>query len=906
MDMDDPWGSPWADEVQNPVATKESHDVAEELGSRTPVKASSVALQEQTITPWDNPNDGADDGFGDWAAVPSETGISLDGAHDGWGMGTGVADTHLTKPDTNGLSAGWNAVPRVAEDNISKLAPSLLREPTNITRQPSPDPWASVVATEEIPGRIRLEEGQYPEETKNSAVGNVGLETTNGELESGPRTRDNSIEKAVPAEDLLENGNLEVLKRNQTGITANRPVEADSQDHQKFQDLEFELLPEVEDFRPEKPTKDRNREKAAMPNGIESVQQPDKPLPISTQTSTSQEVDHMSSRSSTSPSEQSHHDEILSESPRTSLEEDPTRSQMPRKASKVQELVEHFDTLAKEDESPEVTGDERTEVVQQSDNDEDDIDDFGDFEDVQSDLDGPIESSEPVETSARPTTPDSKVPPQVMERELQLSPEMQTPQKEYGPVDYAPDASLLSQLYPSIEDELPSESCFIADRVPHDSFTSTEQRKTWYRISRYGPLRKHNMGDDENYTRVNWKQSSVRAETLKIVARWIEEDRISGRVILGGGSKAGSMFGWNDQKATPASITAAFASKAAKKIVEAPVEPTFEVPREWPKGLVRDHLASKGSSPKARRKSSVASKSPEEAKVERQSPVANFGWNIVPESSHKSHSRSSSKDMSSGSIPIGVPITNSPSPPRKRALLSPSSSATFKPAEPVHNTSAPVAKDEVPLGSAQEKIIVPPPKAAVANLAEEDDDWGEMISSPVTSTAPAFPLFSGLRHKKSQSLGGAFSSVKPFNPTMASIQSIDSKRGYRPALSFDEILKPETQSPRSANSPEKPNLFSEPMDAFSSPVDPAQPLPAGNSDPWASADFSFFETASAPTPPVSTPLPKTIPNKTVSFVNTHVRASSHVTRKSKEEMEQDRIVQDIVKGLPDISYMLRR
>ncbi|TVY34807.1 hypothetical protein LSUB1_G005665 [Lachnellula subtilissima] len=886
MDMDDPWGSPWADEVQNPVATKESHDVAEELGSRTPVKASSVALQEQTITPWDNPNDGADDGFGDWAAVPSETGSSLDAAHDGWGMGTGVADTHLTKPDTDGCSAGWNAVPRVAEDNISKLAPSLLREPTNITRQPSPDPWASVLATDEIPGRIRLEKGQYPEETKNSAVGN-----------------------AAPAEELLDNGNLEVLKRNQTGITANRPVEADSQDHEKFQDLEFELPPEVEDIRPEKPTKDRNREEAAMPNGIESFQQPDKTLPIPTQTSTSQEVDHMSSRTSTPPSEQSHHDEFLSESPRTSLEEDPTRSQMPRKASKVQELVEHFDTLAKEDEPPEVTGDERTEVVQQSDNDEDDIDDFGDFEDVQSDLDGPIESSESVETSARPTTPDSEVPPQVMERELQLSPEMQTPQKEYGPVDYSPDASLLSQLYPNIEDELPSESCFIADRVPHDSFTSTEQRKTWYRISRYGPLRKHDMGDDENYTRINWKQSSVRAETLKIVARWIEEDRISGRVVLGGGSKAGSMFGWNDQKATPASITAAFASKAAKKIVEAPVEPTVEVPREWPKGLVRDHSASKGPSPpKARRKSSVTPKSPEEAKVERQSPVANFGWNVVPENSHKSHSRSSSREKSSRSIPIAVPITNSPSPPQKCALLSPSSSATFKPAEPVHKTSAPVAKHEVPIGSSQERIFVPPAasKAAVANLAEEEDDWGEMISSPVTSTAPAFPLFSGLRHKKSQSLGGAFSSVKPFHPTMASIPSIDSKRGHHPTLSFDKILKPETQSPRSAKSPEKPNLISEPMNAFSSPVVPAQPLPVGKSDPWASADFSFFETASAPTPPVSTPLPKTIPNKTVSFANTHVRASSHATRKSKEQMEQDKIVQDVVKGLPDLSYMLKR
>ncbi|TVY87993.1 hypothetical protein LAWI1_G007518 [Lachnellula willkommii] len=909
MDMDDPWGSPWADEVQRPVATKESPDDAEEPGSSTPVKASSLALQGQTITPWDTSNNGADDGFGDWAAVPSETGISLDRAHDGWAMDLG-GDTPLPKPDTDGLSAGWNAVPEVADENISKLAPSLLPEPTNITRQPSPDPWASVEVTEERSGRIRLGQGQYPAETKSSAVGDVGLETTKGELELEPRTRDISTQKAAPADEFSENGNLETVKPYQTGITANKPVETDSQDREKFQDPESELLPEVEYSRPGKPTKDGKHENAATPDGIGRIQQPDKPVPIATGTSTSQEIDHMSSRPSSSPSEQSHHDEYFAESPRTSLEEDPTRPQMPRKVSKVQELVEHFDILAKEDEPPEITSDERIEVIKQPDNDEGDMDDFGDFEDVQSDLDESVEASGLVENTARPTTPDSKVPPQVMERELQQSPETQTPKKEYGPVDFFPDPSLLNQLYPNIEDGLPSESCFIPDRVPQDSFTSTEQRKTWYRISRYGPLRKHNMGDDENYTRVNWTQSSVRVETLNIVARWIEEDRISGRVVLGGGSKAGSMFGWNDQKATPASITAAFASKAAKKIVEAPVEPAVEVPREWPKGLVRDHSASKGHLPsKPRRRSSVTPKSPE-TKVERQSPVANFGWNTVPESSPKFHSRSSSKEMSSRSDPIAVPAANFSSPPRKRVSLSPLSSAAsaFKPTEPVHKTSAPVPRDEVPIGSPQEKVSVPPaaPKAAVANFAEEDEDWGEMISSPVTSTALNFPLPNGLRHKKSQSLSGAFTSAKAFNPTIASISSIGSRRGHRPALSFDEILKPEIQGPQSATSPEKPNVFSEPMDAFSSPVVPTQPLPAGNSDPWASADFSFFETASAPTPPVSTPLPKTIPTKTVSFAITSVSASSTGTRKSKEEMEQDRIVQDVVKGLPDLSYMLRR
>jgi hypothetical protein len=931
MDMDDPWGSPWADEIQlsQPVSTKESHDNAE--GPKTPVKASSLALQKQTNSPWDNANDADDDGFGDWAAAPSEAGIGLDGAHhgahDGWGDLGG--DTHLTKQDTNGFSAAWNEIPTVPEKDISKLTPSLLPKPTDIARQPSPDPWAFDSVNYKKPelNKALLEEGGVHKETRNIASGNVEWdpqEETSGSSESWPGPKDILIEQAMAEEERPGHGILDGLDGQQTEITNNESgrVEKDFQEPAKSLDLESEVLPETTDITPKKPTEDKEHEGVRIPNGVEDSQEPAKPLPIPERASTSQEVDHMSSRPSTSPSEQSHHDDIFSESPRTSLEEDPTRPQMPRKvSSKVQELVEHFDTLAKE-EAPEIISgrtsaiERGVETPRQSDDEEeeDDTDDFGDFEEGQSDLDESVEASGLVETSTSPATPDSKVPPQVVERDLQHSPETRTPKKEYGPVEFIPDPSLLSELYPDVEDKPATESCFVPDRVPNDSFTSTEQRKTWYRVSRYGPMRKHNMGDDENYTRVNWTQSEVRVETLKVVARWIEEDRISGRVVLGGGSKAGSMFGWNDQKPAPASISAAFASKV-KKVKNVPVESAVEVPREWPKGLVRDRSTSKGRSPsKARRRSSVKSvKSPEEAKVERQSPVANFGWNTVPESSQKSHSRASSTKMSSGSISNAIPLANPTSPLQKRSSLSRSSSAAsaFQPIEPTRKKSVSIMKVQVPPLQANASVPQAASNAAVARFPEDDDDWGEMISSPATSTPPVLPQQNGLRHKKSQSLGGAFTSPKASHQPTAPVQSVDWGRSHRSTLSFDDILKPETWSPQSARSQENPNLFPTPSNAFSSPVGqtvPAEPLMSGNKDPWASVDFSFFEAASAPptlkTAPV--PLPKAIPTKTVSFASTRVSAPLPGTRQSKEEMEQDRIVQSVVKGLPDLSYMLRR
>jgi len=88
MAMDDPWGSPWADETQtpHPIKLKENGFA---FKPTTPVKAASLALEQKTSSPWDDPDD---DGFGEWAVgtpEKKEKGLGLDGADDGWTSNVG-------------------------------------------------------------------------------------------------------------------------------------------------------------------------------------------------------------------------------------------------------------------------------------------------------------------------------------------------------------------------------------------------------------------------------------------------------------------------------------------------------------------------------------------------------------------------------------------------------------------------------------------------------------------------------------------------------------------------------------------------------------------------------------------------------------------------------------------------
>jgi hypothetical protein len=866
--MDDPWGSsPWADElrVQQPVKTKD-----DDVGTKpsAPVRASTLAL-EKTNSPWD---DVSDDGFGEWAALPTEDtgGLGIDGADGDWEQNTGD-NRELPNVESSTLSAPWNESPSNANENIPKLSPVVLPKPADIARQPSPDPWAT-------------------ETTSNDAAPKGdGTSADLGELKEIDQE---VIKGGVPEERYPEDSapappDEELVPRTVGNTSEILPVSKDSSERETDDSME-----QLEDTTL---------------------------VPVSAQTSEVHEIDPVSSRPSSSPSERSHHDEVLQDSPRTSIDEDPKRPQMPRKASsKVQELVQHFDGLAKPEVEPIANPPNSTQSDNIDEEGEDDMDDFGDFEEGQSETGDPITGDETqVSAKSAPGQENEAAETTTGNKDIPIS--SPPSRKDYGPVEFVVDTSLLEKLYTGVEQDASHEKLFIPDTVPHDSFVSTEERKTWYRISRYGTMRKYNMGNDENYVRVMWQTSKVRDETLKIVSRWMEEDRISGHVVLGGG-KGSSIFGWNDPKAPAVPLSHAFAAKRGKPIPEATTsEPVSEIPREWPKGLVKTRPRSKSRSPsQTSRRSSMKSAQPiAEVKTGPQTPVANFGWNAgtddVPKP--KSGSPKPGKRLS-GSVPL-----TASSVPESDLPQSSLPSNQHPPTATIFNSTGPsksVASNNqnVHPTSAVQSAAPVLPSLSTSNLHTDDDDWGELVSSPATTLPPVLQPSNGLHHKKSQSFGGSFSAVPHISSPLARDPVLPKQSGpsHRSTPSFDQILAPQTAT--STKTMNSNGAFS--FGSFASP-----PIPTSskqnimvtnptssvqNNDPWASADFSFFDAPSAPQLKfVPAPALKLMPAKSVSF-GTPTSATSLPRReqRSREEIEQDRIVQSVVKSLPDLSYMLKK
>jgi len=879
MAMDDPWGSPWADEIQtpHPVQLKED-DFA--VKPTTPVKAASLALAQKTNSPW---GDADDDGFGDWnsGSAEEEKGLGLDGANDGWKSNTGNGfESGLKFEGSHALSTSWESGAITPGDGTPKLGPSLYPKPSNILRQPSPDPWAVDTDREHNSAGAAA----VPADKNHARV--IDLEpvldlSTENEVAT-------DVAPAAVADDVLpettgtENGSF-------TNIKADIIVEGSSESNAE---------------------------------GIE----PSNPVDITDQNGDTPETGHVSSRRSSSPSEHSRREGITQDSPRTSLDEEPKRSQVTRKVStKIQGLVEHFDGLAKQEEvSAPILGRSGSPNLKVGNVgnvelmvEEEEMDDFGDFEDVQSETEEPLEEEKADSPTKSPAAedPNEHTCEAVATRE---QPQARVLPKDLGPVEFIVDTACLNNLWSGAEPQIPPEKLFIPDVIPHDSFSSTQERKTWYRISRYGPMRKHNTGDDDNYIRVNWTQSQTRVETLKIVARWIEEDRISGRVVLGGASKGSSIFGWNDSKAAPVPLAAAFAVKNGKqKVTPTATEPSVEIPREWPKGLVRTRSTSSTSSPstKPRRKSSTKPTASEENKPDTQLPVANFGWNATPQGVHESK----------------------PQPPVHEKKLSASSSSTLPQAAKITPISRPASsRTTSPLAEPRQRVIpingiaprphfiahtsISIPKSlSSSSFTNDDDDWGELISSPSTNIPPVLPPLTKSLHKTTGSLGSAFLPAAPIPQlSCAPSQVVQPEQNGGWASHLTEGLAPEVPENMNTMTTNTKNIFSqtgftipnknEIGKAFSPAAQIAhQPVSAANVDPWASADFSFFEIGVVPvSKQAAAPIPKSIPPRSVTFSTPAVASIPPQNQKSREELEQDRIVQSVVKGLPDLSYMLRK
>lgn len=216
------------------------------------------------------------------------------------------------------------------------------------------------------------------------------------------------------------------------------------------------------------------------------------------------------------------------------------------KASKVQELVVMYDGLSKPATSsdgsiPSETGRKSSEASIIHEADEDDVS---------------IASGNSEQEAAKPDEQPSKqdigrgnnhitISDDKAAKELLPSPSKRTN------IPYPINLAILDTLLPNTK-PLATPPAQLPDSVITDSFTSVNERKTWYRVSRFGSSRKHDDGNDETYRRVTWQNSEVRNKTIRIVRRWMEEDSIAGKVILGKKSAAigASMFNWDSSEPT--------------------------------------------------------------------------------------------------------------------------------------------------------------------------------------------------------------------------------------------------------------------------------------------------------------------------------------------------------------------
>ena len=415
-------------------------------------------------------------------------------------------------------------------------------------------------------------------------------------------------------------------------------------------------------------------------------------------------------------------------------------------------------------------------------------------------------------------------------------------------IDVPVDLSRLDELFP-LAPPMDVEPEPLPDVIIDDTFASTEERKTWYRVSRFGSMRKHNLGNDDNYVRMDWAHSAAREQTLKTVRRWMEEDSIAGRVVLGSrrtGAIGTSVFNW-DSAAPEVGIGELLGKKAQPKTHS--------------------------------RKASLISKASAGSPT-----VANFGWG------------SPAVSPTTGSFPISsMDSIASPQSSRPQSLIQPPDQGFTKPLEEVErykSKPAPLAMppsnpigrpsiDQTLVASLASPLEVSAPKHEVVD--DDEDDWGEMVSSP---TATGNDIFD------KSAMNASFQATGNRSPPADNRQT--GKSG-----SFD---RPGSQT--SMNVPDQ--LASNPwdfdnLDSFGgAPTRAFSPQSNGPSENVAESPrtptVSSFPTASSPVMPFSPPPPIQTPAVKL--------AEDQAAPGSLQPQDADAAAR-IISSLPDLTYMLK-
>jgi hypothetical protein len=590
--------------------------------------------------------------------------------------------------------------------------------------------------------------------------------------------------------------------------------------------------------------------------------------------SNEQDVSSKSPRSSTSQSIHSQVEELEHhETPRTSLDDEHNRPPMPRKASsKIQPLIAHFDGLSKDEEVSQIQAN-ATKTGASSGAEESKQNVVGSSAMEEKLVGVSLERGSHVELGSRepihqPSTTESDDKPTVGSKngvalDLDLT------------INFEVDTSILDQLFSGTSIDTDTEDVFIPDVVPYESFTTMEQRKTWYRISRYGSMRKHDSGNDDSYTRLSWMSSRVHDETIKIVARWMEEDRLSGQVMLGGTGRTSALFGWGDAKSPAVSLDAVFAARQSKR-----------------QSVLADKLPSSVSANATTASNSAIANITKPLMTSDDSPITSFGWsNNGPARTSLEHVFPPPQMAPNSTSPILPPISHAPlqvAGMQKAQRVKESITTTPTNSE-LHKTSA--GTSSTPIAN----IVI------AQEEAEDEDDWGEMVSTPVDATRPN--LFSGESADEPQTGSSAEAALPATRYSPASAVSIDQDIGHFNGPTAEDTSARATVHENMAQASEQ------------------GPVAAKS---WESADFSFFDT-SPPQPALSTPDTSTpsspiklrpvrpSPLKQVTFSNAmSVRPPSDIAApestqiKESLSVDEEMTVRNIVRGLPDLSYMLKK
>lgn len=668
-----------------------------------------------------------------------------------------------------------------------------------------------------------------------------------------------------------------------------------------------------------------------------------------------------SARTSTSPSEASRND-VLVESPRTSYEED-------------RGAVKATPTEEEDYAAPHYRTDEPSAAISTVD-DQRKEDEAAVLKDTQ-----PVEAGGSLAESTQNATSDSTEDTSALSQDNRATSqalEARPSSSSAARATYPIDPNLLAELFtlPKAEQKL--------DEPPDDPIYSTASRKAWYRLTRKQTMREFNSGnDDDNYIRVTWTNSEIRSEVNKIVGRWAREDRIAG---TGPGARAS--FYWDTAAPVdPKPMNTPHMRQKSSMHISSVVAPTTQK-QELPPVSTNVPAAF-----------SWSSATPSTDPWQQASPgLRSTSSPVNPAATRlqRQEGRAVSLDMTSRQPETAKHVRNltaTNETPIVASLISPPITNA--------NTSAHhtwTGLDLFDNNATQKDVVL---AAAAPVVADDEDEWGEMVSTPTVSTPTlteptthvdkrdnalptsittpqsiksasvrdqspdamhATPI---VRLKSTISPTSALFKANPFVPIGIEQGPIgpgilkSSKRAVSNSRTPEEVPPPKAKpdlGPTTAPYEPPPQGTSDDLSAEqvsaseaieakplptqatipvqeairpSTPPPPATIAPAGecNLDGWADADFSFFESSTlAPAPqtkqdssdPFSMFETRERSTSAASSAKTFTRSpprkvptppiqplTGATSSAQRRKMEEDAIVQGILHGLPDLSYMLR-